>query len=176
MADMTPIMAERADKPAPHFTHTPISRAFSLLLGRMAALIEAERDIEDVDVWDPAFHGWLTIAEEAQTSVTTLLHQIGDASSLRAADRPLKHMARIFLALMGSESSEEFRSLQATLPRFEPQLRCPGTHPVARRVSAMLHAGRARLDDLATLSAYTDRRVDDATDTGAATPEIAGAA
>ena len=176
MADMTPIMARRADKPAPHFTHTPVSRAFAQLLGTMAVFIEAERDIEDVDVWDPAFRGWLTSAEDALASVTTLLHQIGDAQSQRASDRPLQHMACLYLDLMGSESGEEFCAIRATLPGRAPLLRCCGVDPVARRVRAMLRAAHARLDELATLSAYTDQGLDDDACSFAAPPAVAGAA
>lgn len=98
--------------PAPAFTHTPISALFSRLLGAMAVHIEAERDIQHVDVWDPAFRDWLTEAEEALTAVTTLLREIRDHQTARQADVPLMRMAIIIDAMLGAEEPGEFIAAQ----------------------------------------------------------------
>ncbi len=58
------------------FRHTLTSRLFSRLLADLSSLIENERDIEHVDVFDPAFSGWLTDAEQAHASVTSGLRSL----------------------------------------------------------------------------------------------------
>ena len=50
---------------------TPLASAFAALLPALARHNEAEREIEDVAIRDPAFRNWLTDAEDAFTTVTT---------------------------------------------------------------------------------------------------------
>ena len=103
MADDSFITSFRAHEATGAFHPTPISAAFSDLLVALARHAEAERDIEDVDIWDPAFRTWLTDAEEAFTAVTTLISTIYDQEPARAEDTPLQRMTRFIDAMIGSE-------------------------------------------------------------------------
>ena len=49
---------------------TILSSLFSKLNGALAVAIEAERDIADISVWDPAVDAWLSEAERAWDAVT----------------------------------------------------------------------------------------------------------
>lgn len=141
------------------FTHTPISACFSRLLGALGHLIEAERDIEDVDVWDPAFRAWLTEAEEALTAVTTLLSAIRDHRVARQADLPLLRLAVITDAMLGAEEPEEFLAAQCLLARADLFNCRTGTGgAVGRRVDAMVETAQSRLRELAGLDAYAPDR------------------
>ncbi|SFY44327.1 hypothetical protein SAMN04244548_04932 [Paracoccus pantotrophus] len=140
--------------PAPAFTHTPISATFSRLLGAMAVHIG---DIQHVDVWDPAFRGWLTDAEEALTAVTTLLCEIRDHQTARQADVPLMRMAIIADAMLGAEEPGEFIVAQRLLARRH-LFSCRTGGAVGRRIHAMIETAYSRLRDLAELEAYAPDR------------------
>lgn len=136
------------------YTPTIIASLFSRFLGALALHIEAERDIQDVDIWDAAFSGWLREAEESLTVVTGFLRQIRDAKVMRASDVPLLRLAILADALIRSQHPDEFlraRSLLAHRTLF----RCVETGPVGRRVRALIDTALLRLDELADLDAYT---------------------
>jgi len=148
------------------FTPTPISSAFSMLLVALARHIEADRDIEDVDIWDPAFRPWLTAAEDALGEVMRLIHCIRGQEPIRLEDRPLLRMTLLIDAMIGSDDPGEFVRLHRLLPRFETLFRCSGATATARRVDRMLVTARTRIDELASLDTYDD----------APTPELMTAA
>ncbi|MBK4217946.1 hypothetical protein JJJ17_18615 [Paracoccus caeni] len=152
----TPIGVTEAASAAAHFTHTTISRAFSRFLGALASYIEAERDIEDVASFDPAFLDWHRDAETARDTVRARIDEIRAAVSTRAEDQPLKRMALLISALINSGSSAEFLSLQMSFKRHAKLFTCAGTDATARRVRQMLYTAGLRLDDLAGLSACVD--------------------
>lgn len=87
--------------------------AFAALLDALSRHALAERDIEHVDVWDPAFRHWLTEAEEVFTEVTTLLSRIRRAEFVRAEDLPLQRLAAVIDAMTGSEEPGTFQRLHA---------------------------------------------------------------
>lgn len=138
------------------YTPTPISSAFSQLLGALARHIEADRDIETVDIWNTAFSGWLRCAEEAHTDVVGLLSLIRREVILRSEDRPLQRMAMLIDAMIGSETPGEFKRLHGLLPRFENLFRCGGTGVVAQRIDRMLLTALERINEMATLDTYDD--------------------
>ena len=135
---------------------TPISAAFSGLLTALARHAEAERDIEDVDVFDPAFRDWLTDAENTFTSVTTLISSIGRAEPARSEDLPLQRMTMLVDAMIGSEEPGTFARLHRLMPQFEAAFRSKQNNGVARRVNHMLLTACARMDELASLLSYED--------------------
>jgi len=155
MAVDTPIIAT-ASPEGERFTPTPISSAFSMLLVALARHIEADRDIENVDHWDPAFRQWLTAAEDALDAVMRLIHSIRREDPIRFEDRPLLRMTLLIDAMICSDDPREFMRLHHLLPRFEPLFRCPGETATTRRVDRMLVTARTRIDELATLDAYGD--------------------
>lgn len=110
MAKATPTTRLGATEVLPHqdsLTETVITNSFSRLLDALASLIDAERDIADVDVWDPAYRPWLTEAERAHDAVTDLLRGIIDAHPQLAADLPLIRMSSAIHMLLGSETPHE---------------------------------------------------------------------
>lgn len=157
---------------APVFTPTTITTAFSRLLGALAVLIEAERDIEEVDVWDIAFRAWMTDAERAHETVTDLLRTIRDATPMRATDLPLMRMSAAIEMLMGAESSAESEQAQRLIhdQRFHVGV---SDRPQGRRIHALIATAQDRARELAALDAYrldhdVDPEADALTDTWAA--------
>ncbi|PJF08405.1 hypothetical protein [Pseudorhodobacter sp. MZDSW-24AT] len=135
------------------YAPTLIASLFSRFLGALAQHIEAERDIQDVDIWDAAFTGWLREAEESLTVVTTFLRQIRDAKVTRASDVPLLRLSVLADALLGSEDPNDFMRARSLLAH--PTLfRCIEPGPVGRRVCALIDTALLRLDELADLDAY----------------------
>lgn len=156
MATHTPTMHRTAAEDPGTYTPTPVSAGFSALLVALSAMIEAERDIEDVDVFDPAFANWLRDAERAQDRVVDCLRMVREAELQRAEDRPLQRLAMLIDAVISSEEPGEFTRLHRLVPSHAALFRCAGNSAVARRVDHMLLAGLARIDDLAMLDTYAN--------------------
>lgn len=154
MADDSFITSFRTHEAA--FHPTPISTAFSDLLVALAKHAEAERDIEDVDIWDPAFRNWLTDAENCHTAVTTLISSIHDQEPARAEDVALQRMTRFIDTMIGSEEPGTFRCFHKMMPAFQATIRCRGGSGAARRVNHMILTAGLRLDELAGLLSYAD--------------------
>lgn len=143
------------------FTPTPISTQFSELLGALARHIEAERDIADVDVWDPAFRTWLTDAEHSYDRVSTLVSEIRHAPLARCADLPLQRMATLLDAMIGSEEPGSFQRIHRMLPEATSLLHCPGDDAVAHRTRQMIATAFARIAEMAMLLTYADLDAED---------------
>ena len=141
------------------YTPTPITRGFSRLLVELAALIEAERDIEDVDIWDPAFVGWLRAAEHALARVKNRLRLLCATGVQRRGDGPLQRMAGLIGAMIATDEPGMFLARYQELRRDRSSLRCPGDGAVARRVNRLLATGLSRIDELAGLSCFVDESV-----------------
>ena len=129
MADNSIIMSFGAHKADLSSYPTPLASAFAALLPALVRHIEAEREIEDVDIRDPAFRNWLTDAEDAFTTVTTHLLTITMAEETCADDKPLKRMALLIGAMVGSGNPATFMRLYGLLPRFKVLLHCHGNNP-----------------------------------------------
>ena len=135
------------------YTPTLIASLFARFLGALAVHIEAERDIQDVDVWDAALSGWLREAEKSLTVVTTFLRHVRDAKVEQASDVPLLRLAILADALLGSEDPDDFQRAHGLLAH--PTLfRCVDPGPVGRRVRALVDTAVLRLDELADLDTY----------------------
>lgn len=176
MADNTHSMFINAHEAAGGYYPTPVSTAFSQLLVALAQHAEAERDIEDVDTWDPAFRAWLTDAEDAFTRVSTLITAIGNAEPIHATDVPLQRMASYVDAMIGSEEPGTFRRLHVLMPRVQAAIHCTEGSASARRVNHMLLTAGLRMDELAGLLSYEDLLPEDADDAGRELPPEACAA
>lgn len=155
MATCTPTTGKNFSKPVA-FTHTPASKAFSRLLGALAAHIEAERDIEDVASFDPAFIDWQRDAERARAEVLSIITELRHAPIHRQADTPLKRMNYLMYAMILSASTEEFLRLRTFVSNNVTLFSCPGQSPVTQRVQQMLSSACNRLDELAALGTYVD--------------------
>lgn len=153
MADQTHITSCGTHKDTPD-KPTAVAMAFSALMTALPLHIEAEREIEDVNVFDPAFRSWLTDAEAVFTDVTNLFTAIATADVARAEDRPLKRMSMLLDAMVGSETPGTFQHYRELLPRFEHLFRCTGSGPVALQYDAMLVAAFAHIETMAMLLTY----------------------
>lgn len=151
-----------------HFTHTPISRAFSGLVAALAAHVEAERDISTADSRDPGFAAWLGDAEAARAGVLARIDRVRSAEIIRPEDRPLRHMAVICYLLMQAGSNAEFLEARQLLDRAPSLFVCPGDGPAAWRCRQMLRSMRLRIREMSALPCHLDPR-EIATDA----PEIA---
>ena len=133
---------------------TPLASAFAALLPALARHIEAEREIEDVDIRGPAFRKWLTDAEDAFATVTTHPLTITMAEETCSDDKPLKRMALLIGAVVGSGNPATFMRLHGLLPRFKVLLHCHGTGPAMRHRNGMPGPARCHGDTMATLLTY----------------------
>lgn len=156
MTAHAPITPTGALTPHLPYNPTPIAVAFSALMVALPVHIEAEREIEDVDVWDPAFSNWLTDAEHAFEAVTTQLSTIASLEVMRPEDMPLKRISLLIDAMIGSEDPDGFRSFYVLLPKFEALFWRSGSSDAAQHANEMLEAARAHIDTLATLLTYDD--------------------
>lgn len=141
-----------------HFTHTPISRAFSGLVAALAAHVEAERDISTADSQDPGFAAWLGDAEAARAGVLARIDAIRSAEIARPEDRPLRHMAVICYLLMQAGSNAEFLEARQVLDKAPALFACPGDGAVAWRCRQMLRSMCLRIGEMSALPCHLDPR------------------
>lgn len=159
MANLSLTMPVRVTEPAlRHFTHTPISRAFSGLVAALAAHVEAERDISAADSRDPGFAAWLGDAEAARTGVLDRIDAIRSAQIARPEDQPLRHMAVICYLLMQAGSNAEFLEARQVLDRAPSLFACPGDGAAAWRCRQMLRSTCLRIREMSALPCHLDPR------------------
>lgn len=156
MATLMTTTAVDATKGSIYFTPTPTTHAFSRLLGALAGYVEAERDIDHVDAWDPAFLNWQRDAAKSRDNVLSLLDLIRDAGPVRFEDRPLKRMALLTRMMIETDRADEFAQLHGLLDIFPDLFQCSGRGAIVLRVNQMLNTGRDRLRDIAGLQENLD--------------------
>ncbi len=161
MVTATPTTAPDAAKDA-HFIPTAVSRSFSKLLVALAGHVEAERDIQHVSCWDPAFMDWGRQAERAREQVLSSLDAVDRAAPERPEDRPLQRIALLTGSMIRTTDAEEFAHLHCLVDRFTGLFSCPAVSAPSLRVNQMLATAKARLADLATLPEYVDASVENA--------------
>ena len=155
MVIATPTTAAHAAKAA-RFTPTAVTRSFSKLLVVLAGHVEAERDIQHVSCWDPAFMDWGRQAERAREQVLSSLDAVDRAAPERPEDRPLQRIALLTGSMIRTTDAEEFAHLHGLVDRFPGLFSCAAASAASLRVNQMLATAKARLADLATLSEYVD--------------------
>jgi len=156
MADCTYTISAKTTEVASSFAHTPITIQFGAVLRDLSAYIEAERDLEHCDSWDPACDAWIRDAERARTRVLDGITALRVAPIRRREDLPLRRYADLAKMLIESDSPEQFRDILALPDRFPQVFRCAGTGPVARRVDLMVAGFQQHLHALATLEDVAD--------------------
>lgn len=154
MAIQTPITAPAFPEASSAFTHTPVTHQFAAVMRDLADYIEAERDLEHCDSWDPACDAWIRDAERARTRVLDAIANLCAAPNQRREDQPLKRCAELARMLIECDSPEQVRDILALPGRFPHFFCCASDSPVARRVDLMVAAFRQHLGDLATLSDF----------------------
>lgn len=155
MAIHMPIISPRPSEAVPSFRPTPVTIGFTAMLGDLSAYIEAERDLEHCDSWDPACDAWIRDAERARARVLDGITHLRAAPNQRREDLPLKRCADMAQMLIESDSSRQVRDILALPVRFPHLFRCAGDSPVARRVDLMVAAFQQHLRTLASLPDFT---------------------
>ena len=156
MATLTTITTTVPVKDAPCFAPMPATKQFTHLLGALTVYIEAERDLDHVDCWDPAFMEWHRDAEQARETVLTHIAEICSTEAMRIEDLPLKRLALLTRGMIHSADAAEFMQLHGLVAGYPDLFRCAADGAVSQRVNAMLQRATALLDDLATLAEYID--------------------
>ena len=136
------------------YTPTPISSLFSRLIGAVAVSIEAERDIENIDVFDLAIDHWVRDAEMARDVVMDILTALKTAIVARAEDEALVAMADIVDAVMGSEDIADYVHAKERMHEARFSLRCNRIGATARRVTQMLEQCHAQLMVMVQMDTY----------------------
>lgn len=135
------------------YTPSITSSLFLKLNGALAVAIEAEHDIEHINVWNPAIDHWLREAERAWGAVNDVGKALRAAAVTRAEDRPLVTMAGIADAIMNSATMSELGAAHNRLRAatfFRQHLR----RDVPNRISKMLDQCHAHLLEVAELDLY----------------------
>ena len=145
---------EGATKDLSVYTPSIISSLFSKLIGAIAVSIEAERDIEHVNVFDMAINHWLRDAEVARDAVTDVLTAIRSAAVTRGEDKPLVQMAGIVDDLMGSETLGDYLDAQKQVRETALFLRCNGFGKTPSRITQMLRQCHVHLTVMSMMDVY----------------------
>lgn len=139
---------------APSFTHTAVTQHFVAVMRDLSAYIEAERDLEHCDSFDPACDAWIADGERARMHVLNSLSLLHAAPIQRREDIPLRHFGNLTRVLVESETPEAFCRALALPMQFAMFFQCHGDSATARRVNLMISAFQRHLRDLATLADF----------------------
>ncbi|WP_017998955.1 hypothetical protein [Paracoccus sp. N5] len=156
MAIHTSIISPRHSEAVPSFRPTPVTIQFGAVMRDLSAYIEAERDLEHCDSWDPACDAWIRDAERARAHVLDAITALRGTPVCRCEDQPLKHLGQMAQMLIESDSPEQVRDILALPDRFPDAFRCASDSPVARRVNMMVAGFQQHLHALATLENVAD--------------------
>ena len=138
MATLT-VTTPRAATEASCFDHpTPISALFARLLFSFAEMMARERDLEEIDSFDPAFGAWLTAAERARDSVIDLKRALFGAPIARPEDKPLKLAGFLLHAAMLADGEAEIARLRDTIRRKANYFCLPDDSDGHRRINGMV--------------------------------------
>ena len=133
---------------------TILSSLFSRFNGALAVAIEAERDISDISVWDPAVDAWLREAERAWDAVLDMRHALLAAPLTHPEDKALLSMVGIADAVMSAETISAFGAAHDRLRAatfFRQRL---GRGHLPHPISALLDQCHAHLSAVAQLDLY----------------------
>ena len=136
------------------FSPTIISSLFAKFNGALAVAIEAERDIADISVWDPAVDAWLREAERAWDAVLDMRHALLAAPLTHPEDKSLLSMVGIADAVMSAETISAFGAAHDSLRAatfFRQRL---GRGHLPHPISALLDQCHAHLSAVAQLDLY----------------------
>lgn len=175
MAIQIPITSSLPDE-AP--CATPRTLAFAVFLPLLAAFVDAERDLEDVQgAFDPAYQSWERDADIAQARMTAALGEVRRTAAVTREDRVILRMAILIDALLSAETQRGFRDLHRGMQRmFFAAFQFPGYGPRAWQVNALLIQSRHLVDAMMALplfARWTDRDLaDTAVEAAVATAEF----
>lgn len=151
MAIATAITRPRVTEDASFTQPSYISTLFSCALGALETVVARERDIADVDIWDPAFRSWLTAAERAQDRLADLQHLLMAARVDRPSDRPLKRAAFLLQATLGAERPDDIACLRQVAREMASSFLLDEDSATNRQVNGMLRRALALYEEFLAL-------------------------
>lgn len=131
-----------------------VSLAFEYLLSAIDHHLACQRDLDDVDPFDPAYRIWLDDAEAAHMRLYESLAFITGLLSECAEDVPLQRMSLLIATLIREESPKAFRRYLELENSFVGCMDVPGGSRNAKHARHMLAAARAKIRAMAGLSIY----------------------
>lgn len=131
-----------------------ISLAFENLLPTIDHYLACERDLDDIDPFDPAYRSWLDDVEAAQMRLYESLALITGLASECAEDVPLQRMSFLIATLMREGSPKAFGRYFELENSFVGCMAVPGNSRHATHARHMLTAARAKIQAMAGLSIY----------------------
>ena len=156
MADCISTTSARFPKGAPSFHLTPLMQNFRKVTCNFGAYIEAERDLEHCDNWDPACDAWIRDAERARARVLDVLAELNATPLERHEDQPLKRLSKMAQMMIESDTPEAFRNTFQLRDYFPDLFRCADTGPTGRRINQLIAAFQQHLNALSELPDFTD--------------------
>lgn len=151
MADATTITPSAAPKATTAFTHSRVSHRFAQLLHTLELAIAAERDIQDLWSFDPAFRDWRDEAELLWQRAAEEAQAVFDSQARRATDRVLIEAARILHYALGTEHRSEYDATVTDLAGCSERLALRENDAATWRTHQLLHMAESRLAEIGTL-------------------------
>lgn len=151
MADASFTTPPAAPKGTTAFTHSRVSQRFVQLLHTLELAIEAERDLEHVWSFDPAFRDWRDEAELLWQRAAEEAQAVFDSPARRAADLMLIEAARILHYALGTEHRSEYDAAVTDLAGCSERLALRENDAVTWRTHQLLHTAESRLTEIGTL-------------------------
>lgn len=119
-------------------TFSPVTLQFASLLHALDTAVEAERDIECAEAFDPAYSDGCDAAEHAWARTADLCRSVFELPAQSASDAPLQNMAELLHFVLGCESHAEYCGAEDRLLSDAGSYNWFGHDPLSRRISAML--------------------------------------
>ena len=154
MADSAVITPASANEDAFDIEPSPINLLFSKLLGQMVTVIDREKEIDGVDIFDPAFKAWLSGAENALDAFTQSVCVLSNLSPMIASDVPLRRTARLIHAMINAASRSELATARSNIVLYAGNFLDNGSAYIGRDTVDQLRRCRALLKVLMQLDLY----------------------
>lgn len=143
--------------------------AFADLLTVLDRHIACEADLEEVDLFDPAFRNWLDEADAAQDALYEVLARITGMTASCETDVPLRRMALILATLIREGRASAFCRYAENHSEFALHLRVPPNGTASLQARRLIAAADMRIATMARLHLYRQ----DGDDLAADTPSLA---
>lgn len=130
------------------------AQSFVELLSALDQHIDCERDLDDVDLFDPAYRNWLDDAEAAQLRLYDALARITGAPAVTPDDVLLRRMSLLIATLVREGTAKAFHRYFQLENDFVHCMVVPGDGLDAGRMRHMLMAARKKIHQLAGLTLY----------------------
>ena len=154
MADSAIITPASANEDAFDIEPSPINLLFSKMLGQMVTVIDREKEIDGVDIFDPAFKAWLSGAENALDAFTQSVCVLSNLSPMIASDVPLRRTARLIHAMINAASRSELATARSNIVLYAGNLLDHEGAYIGRDTVGQLKRCRALLKVLMQLDLY----------------------